>query len=58
MSSIPTQFTGYGAVDQAAGKALALTQFSYTPKAFNELDVVVKITHCGKFLQPSTLLSA
>lgn len=44
---IPQQFTGYGVVDEAAGKAYDLSKVVYTPKVFNELDCVVKISHCG-----------
>ncbi|KAK4701401.1 hypothetical protein P7C70_g4830, partial [Phenoliferia sp. Uapishka_3] len=45
--SIPTQFTGYGARTQADGKALNLELISYTPKAWTENDVDIKISHCG-----------
>ncbi|KAM0787987.1 hypothetical protein ACM66B_006189 [Microbotryomycetes sp. NB124-2] len=47
MSAIPEQFTGYGAVDEAAGKAFDLTEFSYTPKKWTEEDVDIKIECCG-----------
>lgn len=45
--SIPSTFTGYGVVDEVAGKKYDLTKLSYTPKHFNELDVIIKISHCG-----------
>lgn len=49
MSSItvPEKFTGYGAVDEAAGKAFNLTKIEFTPKNFTEDDVDIAISHCG-----------
>ncbi|KAL8291860.1 hypothetical protein RQP46_002118 [Phenoliferia psychrophenolica] len=45
--SIPTQYTGYGAKDEASGKKLDLDVVTYTPKTWTENDVDIKISHCG-----------
>ena len=44
--SIPAVFTGYGVKDEVAGKKYALEKIQYTPKAWNELDVDIKIDFC------------
>ncbi|KAL8291237.1 hypothetical protein RQP46_002215 [Phenoliferia psychrophenolica] len=46
-STIPSQYTGYGAKDEASGKRLDLEQITYTPKVWSENDVDIKISHCG-----------
>lgn len=44
---IPEQYTGYGAVDGAKGKALDLELITYTPKTWTENDIDIKVSHCG-----------
>jgi alcohol dehydrogenase (NADP+) len=46
-TTIPEKFTGFGAVDEASGKAFNLTKIEYTPKVWSEDDVDIAISHCG-----------
>ncbi|POY73551.1 hypothetical protein BMF94_3489 [Rhodotorula taiwanensis] len=46
-SSIPEQFTGYAALDEARGKKFEVERWSYTPKKWSENDVDIKIECCG-----------
>jgi hypothetical protein len=47
MSDIPSQFTGYAAFGPASKKGFELKPYSYTPNAFEDDDVIVKVHLCG-----------
>lgn len=46
-ATIPTQFTGQAAMSKQNEEKFDLKEHSYTPRAFNEDDVIIKIECCG-----------
>lgn len=47
MSEIPQKFTGQAAMSKQDEAAFDLREWAYTPRAFKEDDVVIKIECCG-----------
>lgn len=47
MSTIPDQFTGQAALARQDPAAFDLHAHAYTPRAFGEDDVVIKVECCG-----------
>lgn len=47
MSAIPSKFTGHAAMEEQNPEKFDLKEYSYTPRDFNEDDVVVQIECCG-----------
>jgi alcohol dehydrogenase (NADP+) len=45
--AIPQQFTGYAAMAKQDALAFKLEKYTYTPRAFTEDDIVIKIDCCG-----------
>jgi hypothetical protein len=46
-TQIPSQFTGYVAADQQDPENFNLVKQSWTPKAFEEDDLIIKVECCG-----------
>ena len=47
MSSIPQQYTGQAAMEKQNEDKFDLRSYSYTPRAFKEDDIIIKIECCG-----------
>lgn len=47
IEQIPPQFTGYVAADVQDPENFSLVKHSWTPKTFEEDDVIIKVECCG-----------